>query len=142
MAQIKLIGLEEVKREMGQLEPRLQKNALAGAVRKVAAEVRDEARGNVPVASGRLRKNIMSRSRRARRHTMRASVIVRSEGSRDDNKNAFYWRFVEFGHVDRAGNHIPGRHFISRAYESIRDRVDQIMTTYLRARVEKALKSR
>ena len=142
MATIELIGLEQVKREMRKLEPRLQKNILRGAVRKIAADVRNDARANAPVNSGNLKRNIISKSRRGARHTMRASVMVRDDGKRGDSKNAFYWRFVEFGHVDRGGNQVPGTHFISRTYEDIRGRVDQIMTQYMRPRIEKALKTR
>ncbi len=142
MATIQLLGLEKVKREMRMLEPRLQKNILRGAVRKIAADVRNDTRNNAPVNSGNLKRNIISKGRRGGRHTMRASVIVRDEGKRGDSKNAFYWRFVEFGHLDRAGNQVPGTHFITRAYEGIRGRVDKIMADYMRPRIEKALKTR
>ena len=137
---IELHGLEQVKREMAKLEPRIQKNVLRGGVRKVAADIRNQARSNVDSATGKLKRNIVSAGRRGRRGQMRASVIIRDEGGRDDKRNSFYWRFVEFGHFDRAGKWISGTHFLTRAYEWMRDRVDQTMTNYMRPRIDKALK--
>lgn len=132
MATIELRGLEQVKREMKRLEPRLQKNILRGAVAKVASEIRNDARINTAIDEGTLKRSIKSRRRRGRKHVIRASVIV------TDPK----WRFVEFGHFDRGGNLIPGVHFITRAYEKMRSRVDQVMANYMRTRIEKALKKR
>ncbi len=132
MATIKLRCLEQVKREMKRLEPRLQKNILRGAVAKVASEIRNDAKVNVPVEEGTLKRNIKSRRRRGRKNVVRASVII------SDPK----WRFVEFGHFDRGGNFIPGVNFITRAYENMRRRIDQVMSTYMRTRIEKALTKR
>ena len=139
---VKLLGLEKVKREMNMIGPRIQKNILRGAVRKIASDIRDDARNTVPIETGILKRNIISKNRRGRRGTIRASVIVRDEGNRGDSRNAFYWRFVEFGHVDRAGNQVPGTAFITRVFERITDRIDQIMVNYMRPRIEKALKTR
>lgn len=140
MATIKLHGMRELKKELRKLEPRMAKNILRGSVRAIAAEIRDEARANAPVETGNLKRNIISKGRRGRRGSIRASVIAREEGKRGDKKNAFYWRFVEFGHFDRGGNQIPGRPFITEAYESMRGRIVQTMRRYAQKRIRSLVK--
>ena len=136
-----LRGVKEVKRELAKLPPRMQKNIMRGAVTQVARGVRDDAKADVPVGSGNLKKNIIAKTRRGTKFVMRASVIVREEGKRGDPKNAFYWRFVEFGHFDRSGSvFIPGRHFITNAYEKARGQVDRFMARYVRLRIAKLTK--
>lgn len=154
MADVQLRGMAELRRSLKKLEPRIQKNILRGATRAVAKEIRDDARANAPVDTGNLRKNIMHRSRRGRRGISRASVWIREEGKRAvmkggkvsidylTGRNAFYWRFVEYGHHDRGGNFIPGKHFITRAYERMRTRIDSVMASYVRKRIDKEIAKR
>lgn len=140
--EVQLRGLEEVKREMAQLEPRIQKNLMAGANFAVAREIRDDAKQNAPRAFGTLEDNIIAKRRRGRKGQSRASVFVQTEGKRGDPKNAFYWRFVEFGHVLKDGSWVPGEQFLTNAFESVSNRIDSVLSNYIRPRIEKALRKR
>jgi HK97 gp10 family phage protein len=146
---IRVTGLVELKRRFSRLEPKLQKNVLRGAVRAVAAEVRDDARSRTPVDSGNLRKNIISKSTRSRRHQVSAGVVIREEGKRVrlrekggalsivvSQRNAFYWRFLEYGTVFMKKK----QPFIRPAYDSMRGRAVQVMTAYMRGRIDRALR--
>ena len=143
MSTFRLHGVTQVKREMRSLTPRMQKNILNGATAAIARKVRDEAKQNAPREFGTLEDNIIAKRRRGKRGLSRSSVIVREENGRDDPHNAFYWRFQEFGYFARDGSTwIPGTAFITRAYDSLRGRVDALMAAYMRPRIEKALKKR
>ncbi len=66
--------------------------------------------------SGRLKANITYGTAFAiGRGIVKSFVRIRTRGKADDAKNAFYWRFVEFGHRDRGGGSVPGKGFIQRA---------------------------
>ena len=132
---VRIHGLKELKREMAQLEPRLQKNILRGAVTKVAAEIRDDARSRVPKNTGNLRKNIVSKRMRGSRHHIKAAVIVREEGKRGEKRNAFYWRFLEYGTV-----FINARPFLRPAYDAMKGKIDRVMVTFIRGRFDLAVK--
>ena len=132
---VRIHGLAELKRDMSRLEGRLQKNLLRGAVAKVAAEIRDDARSRVPKDTGNLRKNIMSRRRRGSRHRVSASVIVRKEGKRGEKRNAVYWRFVEYG-----TRFVSRRPYIRPAYDAMKNKIDRVMVTFIRGRFDQAVK--
>ena len=153
---IPMKGLEQTVRNMRKLEPRIQKNILRGATRAVASEVKKNAKALAPVDSGNLKKNIISKSRRGKRYVVRASVVVNSEGKRGDPKNAFYWRFLEYGHFVRspggrvgvknprpAGTTwIPGKLFITRAFQGLEANIDNVMASYIRKRIDKEIRKR
>ena len=157
--EVKIHGLKELKRELNQLEPRMQKNILRGAVFSVARQVRDETKANAPVsdrgktgryahAPGTLRRAIIARRGRGDKHTINSYVSILTGGptkgkivdgklSFKDRPDAYYWRFIEWGFTDRGGTHHPGTHFVARAYESMRNKVMGIMASYVRTRLDK-----
>ncbi len=134
---IMLHGLGEALRSLEALAPRMQKNALRGMVAKMAADVRDDARARVQKNTGNLRSNIVSKRRRGKRHVSRADVIVREEGTRYNKKNAFYWRFIEYGTRFKSA-----RPFLRPALDKFEQNIDQIAARYLRGRIDKDLKAR
>lgn len=137
-SKVELRGFREVRRELEKLPPRVQKNLLRGAVTRVAREIRDDARENAPVRYGNIRRGIKHRRRRGRRGIVRASVIIEDRGPR----RPWYWFFVEFGHVDRGGGHVPADPFLTRAFEGIASKLDGILSTYLRGRFSRIARSR
>lgn len=140
MNNFELRGLDEAIKNMAGLDQELQDKILRGATSALARDVRDNAKQDAPRAFGTLEENIVVRSRRGRRGQYRASVVVREEGSRGDASNAFYWRFQEFGYFLRDGvTWMPGAHFITIAYESLRGRLDNILKSYIGQRFDKAL---
>lgn len=95
-----------------------QRKSIKKGLRKGANLLRDETRRRAPVQTGKLKKNIVS----GQRGNM-AGVYIRGtndEGTNsdttmkaDDPKNAFYWRFVEYG-TSRS----PAKPFIRPAFDS------------------------
>lgn len=86
-----IAGGRELDEALKQLPAKLQANIMRAALRAGAAVLRDEARSQVPVRMGVLRKSIrVTASVNVRQGTVKASV--KAGGGR-----AWYWRFVEFG---------------------------------------------
>ena len=113
---LELEGAKELERVLKRLPLNVQKKHLRRAVRQGAALVRNEARAAAPKRSGKLRKNIRSKGRRGKRFYVAASVFVNvaertpqkreisgrfmssgGDADAEDPKDAFYWRFLEFG---------------------------------------------
>lgn len=128
---VRVEGLDELKRAMMQVPVELQGKVSLELLRKAAVPMRDEARHLAPqagapyggrsrqVAPGRLRKNIfIGRARDSTAQNPLVVIRVRRKGKADDPKNAFYWLFQELGFTTRDGRHIPGKRFLTRAFES------------------------
>ena len=69
---------------------------------KLTAPVRDGSstayrKGSKRPPPGRLRRLVRARRRRGKRTYEKSVVFYPTEGPGNDPKNAFYWRFVEFG---------------------------------------------
>lgn len=69
---------------------------------KRTAPVRDGSstayrKGSKRPPPGRLRKLVKAKTRRGKRGYQKASVFYPTEGKGNDPKNAFYWRYLEFG---------------------------------------------
>ncbi len=82
---------------------------------KQIAPVRDRRnlgyrKGNRRPPPGRLRRLVRSKGRRGKRTYTKASVFYPTEGAGHDRKNAFYWRFVNFG-----TRHMPPQPYIDVA---------------------------
>lgn len=71
------------------LAPNIERNIMRSALAAGARVIRDEARANVPVHLGELKKSVRVTTR-SKNGTVSASVKAGS-------KKAWYWRFVEFG---------------------------------------------
>jgi len=86
---------------------------------KVTAPVRD---GSVTAyrkkqqrpPPGRLRRLVKAKTRRGKRGYQKASVYYPTAGAGNDPKNAFYWRFLEFG-----TKHMPPIPFVSVAADTM-----------------------
>lgn len=109
--QIKVEGLKELREVLlRDLPDKLQGKALQGALKKGADLIVREAKRLAPRETGRLRRAIYSfRDRDSRKGYESRLVGVRS-GKRfqKSNRDAFYWKFVEFGHrvAKRGGGYL------------------------------------
>ena len=89
----------------------------ADAVRIVRASLRritttylQDLQAYLPVRTGRLVRAVSLKMRFiGARGVVRARITVDTPGSRDDPRNAFYWRFVEFGHMTRPSRSGTGK---------------------------------
>lgn len=84
-----IIGGKELFDFLQQLPTKVERNIMRAALRAGAVVIRDEARNNVPVKLGELRKSVRV-STGAKKGIVTASVKAGS-------KKAYYWRWVEFG---------------------------------------------
>ena len=110
---VKIEGADELQNLMRTVQPRVRKKHLRRSTTQSAALVRDAVRKAAPVDTGKLRKNIRSKSRKGKRFYTKASVFINvadrtqgreisgkfmSTGNKGaDKKDAYYWRFLEFG---------------------------------------------
>jgi HK97 gp10 family phage protein len=140
-ARMKLEGVDELQKAMKLLPPSVAKKHMRRAIRRGIVLVRDHIKSNAPIRSaaskrgvrrkqkavkpGRLRRLVRVKSRRGKRGYLKVSLIYPTEGTSDNPKNAFYWRFVVDGFRHTSGVIIPGNDYIQRA-------VDQRFTTIVR----------
>ncbi|MDR0249840.1 MAG: HK97 gp10 family phage protein [Burkholderiales bacterium] len=110
-------GLRDLGRDVGLM-------GLSKASSSGARVIRDAARANVPVDSGKLKQNIVvTKYKRIRDKTTEAryAVVVRAKGKAKDPANAYYGYFVEHGHKTYKGTHtkkgnlLSGRRRLSKA---------------------------
>lgn len=84
-----ITGGRELDAFLQTLSVKVEKNIMRSALRQGANAIKDEAKANVPVHLGELRRSI--------RVTTKAKGGQVSASVKAGNKKAFYWRFVEFG---------------------------------------------
>ncbi len=123
---IKVKGLQELNAALASLSSDVQRKYLRGAVAAGARVVRDAAMRNVPIRTGTLKRAIYSKWIQEASGKDRQTFLVsvrRGKGFRSSrktnkrtgktretaNRDAYYWTWVEFGHVTRgAGQRIKG----------------------------------
>jgi HK97 gp10 family phage protein len=96
---VNIKGGAELQRFLNQLPVKVEKNIMRAALRAGANVIKAEAKENVPVQDGDLKRSIKV-STSARRGTVRAKVKA-------GDQKAWYWHFVEFGtaaHTIKARN--------------------------------------
>ncbi len=99
---IQLVGARDLIAELRALKENVAVRVSKIACKKVADFIQIRLRANAPNFTGKLRFNLFVRSNYARkRGVVKATVAVRTVGKADNQRNAFYWRFVEFGHKTR-----------------------------------------
>lgn len=86
MSEIRVKGLSELQKFLDQLPAKLEANVMRSALRAGAKVIQAEAKANVPVQSGELRKSIKVGTRLRKG---KATASIRTK--------LFYARFVEFG---------------------------------------------
>ena len=89
MAEIIVKGLSDLQKQLSTLAPRLQANVMRSALRAGANVIKEEAKANVPVDSGLLRKGLKV-STRSRRGVVTASVKA-------TGKHSYIARWIEYG---------------------------------------------
>ena len=131
--QITLDGDRDIIEELKQLRDYLPNNFVRKAVRAAADMMRVEILQRVPIRTGNLFNNIDVRIRRTAQ-TIRARVTINTAGKAGANGNAFYWRFIEFGHHDRAGQMVAAEPFVTPAFDARnRDAAQEVIDSVERA---------
>lgn len=123
---IKVEGLDELARKIRSLAPKIQDKILGSAVNAGLQIVKKDAADRVPVGETHTVNGITHESGMLKRSIFVKRISSNGEGraeyilgvrqgrkERKRNKDAFYWRFIEFG-----TKHIAARPFLRPAFES------------------------
>jgi HK97 gp10 family phage protein len=145
MNEVKVTGLRELREALTKTIPLemqgkvLQQALAAGTKLTVAA-----AKSKAPVKTGRLRTAIYAlRDKRNSKPTYESRLVaVRSGKSQQKHgRDAFYWKFVEFGHRvrgDKKGGSVPANPFMRPAFESTKTAALEAIVAKLRQRLADA----
>ncbi|MBK8916373.1 MAG: HK97 gp10 family phage protein [Phycisphaerales bacterium] len=145
MAQSRIEGLSDLAKALREMPEDLSKNALRAGMRAGAATIRDEARLKVPILTGRLREAVYLKQVRelSSRLTQVFFVGVRTGPKRKKNKqtgaiekdysrDAWYWRFIEFG-----TRFMSARPFLRPAFERKKEAAVAAIAARLKVRIDK-----
>lgn len=148
-----MVGQRDLIAELRALKENVAIRVTKRGTRLVAEYLERLVKANVPKGgTGKLRFNMFVRAQyKKKRGVVRTIFGVHTQGKADDPRNAFYWRFVEWGHrtrprkvkalglraARRAGGQrlVPGQEFITRAWLSGQTRAQAIFFR----EIEKAL---
>lgn len=121
-------GTENLVRKLQTLKKTQSKKAIRKGSRAGCKLVQAEAKANVPVRTGALRKEIKVRAlgRKAKKWTG-TQVTTKVEGG-----PTYYGGFVELGTKKMAA-----RHFIKRAFQSVKGSAEQAFIEGIRSEIDK-----
>lgn len=117
-------GLGDIARDLELLSRAENNKVLRDATRAGANVVREEVINTAPIRTGKLKKNVVVVTQKARRRgDISSGVHIRGvnpkTGNSDntmksgDKRNAFYWRFVELG-----TSNAPAHPFVRPAFDA------------------------
>ncbi|CDH08107.1 conserved hypothetical protein [Xenorhabdus bovienii str. oregonense] len=100
-------GLQDIAKDLEALSKAENNKVLRQATYAAASVLRDEARVKAPKRTGKLSRNIVASNRKGRHGDVLAGVYVRGSNAKgtnsdpkmkkNDPRNAYYWRFLEYG---------------------------------------------
>ena len=85
----------ELEKLFKELPVKVQRNACRRAATRANREFRNQAKVNVPVMSGRLRKNIKSKV------SLKRDIVIGRTGVQSKKEQGFYANYIEYGTVTR-----------------------------------------
>jgi HK97 gp10 family phage protein len=149
--EIKIHGLEGVRKALKQLPKEVRNRELQKALRPGANVIRNTARALAPRGEGFFRR-IRGKSWAHYSGTLANSIVVRAEkkkfnrdaarlrvgvlhNNRDVNVGAWYWRFVEFG-----TSKMPAKPFMVPAFEISKYTANKLIQTALLKGVQRQAK--
>lgn len=176
---IKVTGLTELNTALRKLAEDVQKKYLRGGVAAGARVVKSAAVRNVPVKSGTLRRAIYSKwmreasgnerqtflvsVRRGKRYQAKTVTSKKGRSRTTKNNDAYYWTWVEFGHVatgptkikggtarrekarkalKSSGKFVPPRPFLRPAFEANKLAIIEAVRVELAKRIMEGLRTR
>lgn len=124
---IKVVGLEDVAKTLTELAPKQAQNIMRSTVHGVAQQMAKEARKDMPVDSGDLRRG--TKAKRERATPGKVSSTVRVGGG------AYYWRFLEYGD---GPDGVEYAFFLKRVID-FRAKMESVLTEQFGKKLEAAL---
>lgn len=133
---VTLKGDKDIVAAFNDLRDYLPKQALRTSVRKACQLMYDAVEPHIPRFSGRLISNVIIKTKQTAQ-TIRARLVVRTEGTRASPNNSFYWRFLEKGWHTRDG--VEHKHqFASQAIEAVQNAAAQEVIDATEAAIDRA----
>ncbi|MDJ0806447.1 MAG: HK97 gp10 family phage protein [Gammaproteobacteria bacterium] len=135
MNSYKIRGVKSLSKALDSLTLEMRKRGAQEAVREGAKVVQKEAKLNVPIDSGTLKKSIRV-VKRSRRHGDAVYSVVTRAGKRwqASGMDAWYAPFIEFGTENR---HRPATPFMRTALDSQKQEVVRTMGSTLREAIRR-----
>ena len=112
-------GIRDLIAELKALNENVARRTVRKVIREAGEYILRRLKANAPVFTGKLRFNLDVVTKwKSRSGIMVAKVRVSTQGKAENPRNAFYWRFVEFGH--RIGSVDPetGEEYWSVPYQA------------------------
>lgn len=88
MMSVELKGLDDVDELLSKIAPRQAQNIMRATIHGIAGEIRDDAKRDMPVDEGDMKRGTKSKREKSVRGQLLSTVRV---------AGAFYWRFLEYG---------------------------------------------
>lgn len=104
---------EDLERALKDFDDKVTKRLLRKALRQSATEGTNLLKASAPAKTGRLRASIAARTT-SHHGQLSAQVVIFKKGKRSDPRNAFYWRYVAFGHRTRGRGKHPSLYAFAR----------------------------
>jgi len=134
---VQVLGMRELSAKMKELGPKITRKAIKYALIKGAQVVRDEAKRQAPIATGALRKAIYIKKMN-KENPFKENVILgvrhgrkmwkkKKEGGFDKGKDAFYWKWIEFGTKKMKEDPFMRPAFESKKMEAF-DKIKSVLT--------------
>ncbi len=124
-----VFGSARVQDILENLSDKQAANLMRSTVQAVASAIAKETRKLAPKKSGKLRKGLVAKRRRAPKFEPVSEVV----------SGAHYWRFVDKGYKAKNGNIISGTNYTTRAMDVMRPRIGEIGEREFMKRYKKAL---
>jgi HK97 gp10 family phage protein len=132
---IQIDGLQELLAKMKSLPVNLARNGLRAAVNAGAEVIRKDAVSRVPVLTGRLKKAIYKKQIRELSNNVQQTFFVGARSGKKykkANKDAYYWRFLEFG-----TSKMPAKPFLRPAFDAKKRQAVDAIGRKLKERIDK-----
>ncbi|WP_110877327.1 HK97-gp10 family putative phage morphogenesis protein [Franconibacter helveticus] len=138
-------GLDEISRDLETLSRAENNKVLRDATRAGAEVLREEVIQRAPERTGKMKKNVVILTQKARRRgEISSGVHIRGVNPRTGNsdntmkannpRNAFYWRFVELGTVN-----MPAHPFVRPAFDTRQEQAAQAAIERMNRAIDEVL---
>lgn len=135
-------NINSVLKEIASFREDVAVRTVRASLRRMAKEGQRSLSAATPEHTGKLKSNERVVAKYAKtRGVITARVVVNTRGKADNPKNAFYWKFVEFGHKTRPGPHqreIPGRKFVQATWAVMQSKLYAMFFADLQKAVDRA----
>ncbi|ELY4440478.1 HK97 gp10 family phage protein [Cronobacter dublinensis] len=138
-------GLDEIAQDLESLSRAENNKVLRDATRAGAEVLREEVIQRAPERTGKMKKNVVILTQKARRRgEISSGVHIRGVNPRTGNsdntmkannpRNAFYWRFVELGTVN-----MPAHPFVRPAFDTRQEQAAQVAMERMNRAIDEVL---